>query len=376
MKFSADSKQLKEIISIADSLTEKNSAVFSDRYLKLSTINKKLEVSTSSQAFSCTLQLDEVEIDTPGVICAEFIAAFLKELQDDSKTACIFDEGNRIHIKRGRKLGKIPSVPVANYAERFQLDGEKVELFNFKKADLQNLVHAALTIRPDDCKNINIKAVNLISKDGILTAYFGNGITMFKMVMGKSDKDFVINIPLHVLPKLKTYLQLPLLQKDSSICMLKTDHAAIFRSSFGVFAAGLQTYSYPDVSKIFNTSKCTYVNFPIKELREHFQAAEGLFKEYDHIICNIKNTDDLKYFIISNTVKDFEYEGEISNPDSLEIDFNVYAAAIEAACNFIKESELAKFFLKISGKDVAMLGLESDTKMFITVPVIKQKVGA
>lgn len=372
MKFTADSAKLKDLITVADSLTDKGSLVFSDRYLKLSTLTGRLEISNSSQIHACTLFMDDVSIDTAGVLCAEFISPFIKELEDSDKNVSVSADDSKIVIKRGRKSGKIPAVPVANYIDRFVSNGVEEKLFIFKKAELQGLVQAAASVEIANCKNVNLRALNLKSTNNQLSAYFGDGITMFKTIIGTCDTEFEVNIPLQVLPKLNNFLRISNLAKDSAIVMLKTENSIIFKSSFGVFAAGLQAFSFPNVSSIFDTTKCELVNIPVAELHEHFKAADGLFKEYKYVVCNIRTSNDGNFFIVSNKVKDYEYEGEINNPDHLSMDFYVYADAVKTACSFIKED--ANFFVRMRGNDVAMLGLMSPSKTFITVPIIKQKV--
>lgn len=373
MKIKCKADALKDLITVADAITVKKSPTFSDRYIKLAALGKHLEISAGTSEYSCTLRLDEVDIQVAGVVCAEDIAHFVKVLDDSDEFITVFDTNDKLNIRRGtKKTGTLQAVPVENFVDRSALTISNQLQFSLTVKQLKSIVLASLLLDIDDIKNLALKNMHFASVNGQLICYFGSPTCMFKYYI-KDLSNVSLDIPLQHSPIIKAFLGSKLLQDDSLVEVYSNGNHVELKTSIGTLVLSTIALEYPigSVSMLFDTSGWDEINMSIMELSENFEAVEGLFFGYKNVMCTVTSDDDV--FYVTNSVKNREYEGIIDNPDSINLEFTVNSSFLDIACRFIKDKD-AKFIVKMRNQTVSALGIRSSDKCFITVPVRKERI--
>ncbi len=373
MKFTCKANDLKDLTNIADSLTQKKSTIFSDRYMKLKAMYKRLEISAGTAEYFATLYLNDVDIKENGVACAEDIAQFIKVLADEDVNMTVSSSETDITVRRGnRKSGTMPAVPIANFVDRSENFTTKKSLFSLTVAEVRDIVQAAMLL--DDETNTGIlKSIHFDTVLDKLVCYLGNRRSMFKYELKNINENVSLTIPSTHAEIIKSFLNSKQLQANSSVEFYKTDNHVLLQTSVGELKLGTVVGEYPmgGVLQMFDMSNWEEVEMSVNELAQNFVAAEALFHSFDNVICNIKSQDDL--FYVTNAIKTREYEGILDNPNKTEIDIFVNAENLGIACKVVND---ATFIIKRGLNKVSALGLKSKEKCLITVPIFKEKVSA
>lgn len=376
MNFTCNADVLKDYIVAAEGLVNKNSSTFSDHYIRLSTLNNRLDISIGTHDYFANLYLDNINIKTAGVACSENIAAFIKALGDSSKEIEIDCDNKNIIIKRGTsKKGKMPAVPVANFIDRSAANSTQNLVFSLSVAELRSIIDGTLLIKLDSIRQAVLKQLHFHSVNGQVVCFFGNATSMFRHITQSTITDINLSISLEFCQQIKTFLSLKQLTTDSAVEFYQSGNSILLKTSCGELRLGSSAFEYPAASviKMFNLDNWQTVNLSIAELIENFKAIDGLFNSYDDVLCQIESKNDS--FYITNSVKNIEYEGIIKNPDNIDLNFYINTDTLAVGCKFIKDKD-GEFITKLANTGLAAFGIKSKTRTFITVPIRKEMVKA